>query len=956
MSASEQLNDINAINSLFLEHQIHSLKISDQRSLLDSLAPSRPAAVFNLGDYVRFREQEYWVEEINRDNLLLKNKESILFKHKHHPELKKMTKNRIVIKAGQLLSSGKVYGDRSFELRKLCRSLQYKDSRHFAAFKGSQVKLMPHQLNTVAQVLDNIKHRFLIADEVGLGKTIEAGLLLKEFRMRYGYKKIIIIVPASLQLQWQHELWEKFRENFTILSSDQLKKKDQQELISFLKNNRRLIVSLDFAKQEHIAAVLTNGIWDMVVFDEAHRLKKSRNHTTAIYKFAEAIAYKTKSFFMLSATPFAGKLEELYFLIHLLDKDKTGSLNLFLNEYYNKGAAYLNNLLKDMVIRRTKRDVGGFTKRHAVTVKYKLTSAEKIYYDALVDYVRHEYNKSRQQQPGVRALMLSCFLKMLDSSMAAIQQSLAARIAILKDKTTALQKNNKQDQPTDYAAAEEEDYQAWNAITNTDKLTFKQMQEEEKALAYIHSLGKKAANSSKQARLVSFIEDVRKKNKEEKIIIFTQFKATMFALAAALQKLSPVLFHGSLSRRAKDEAVTAFQDGRTILISTEAGGEGRNLQCARIMINYDLPWNPFKIEQRIGRIHRLGQKSDVYIYNFAVEASIGERLIELLTEKINLFEEAFGKTGVLLGNTDDSGKYFNRMVTAMYINSNRGEKPARALNLTAARYNKLAIADHFFKDQHIDTAAVEEELKKAAQRLETFFKMYADYYPEDFAVTDRLYRKNINFYKVRGATSYLKSGYVTFDHRAAGNDFIYSDNDEKKTVEYLHLDHPLIKFMIHKININAVTDAVRVKNPAPERAVFAFLVSFNYYIKEKRYIEITTAYKESMPAVYKRALAKLQYEIEKIKKNIINKNRKLVDDEINKLKIVFRRQTKELNSVLENYEFKNKQSGRDNYFLLIPKVKKHLRKLQRDYEDIIAMTRKKLDVHTGYALDSIELE
>lgn len=292
-------------------------------------------------------------------------------------------------------------------------------------------------MESTHRIVNALKQRFLIADEVGLGKTIEAGLVIKEMIYKQGYSRILIVCPASLMFQWQNEMESKFNEKFIIMDRNVLRKaaKSVGEGGNPWKVHNKIICSLDFIKNKNFEENLSRCLWDFVIFDEAHRLRRDVNNSTLAYSMAEVISAKTKSLLLLSATPFRGKLEELFFLIGLIDKNTLGPFQSFYNEYCLDGAdlSGLKRKLDQVVIRRTKNEVGGFTKRFARTIRFDLYPDERNLYDETTRYVAEEFNRAMQSENRAVGFVMTVFQKLLDSSSHALHVALTRRTKRLQE-------------------------------------------------------------------------------------------------------------------------------------------------------------------------------------------------------------------------------------------------------------------------------------------------------------------------------------------------------------------------------------------------------------------------------------------------------------------------------------------------------------------------------------------
>ena len=416
-----------------------------------------------MGDYIIWEGATYYIEKKTVSNYVLRKKENpheirfISLNHNYfkksphtingqyffdlavHKLNKSLNLEPFLIKSEDLKEIDDTEKNH-FILQQLINDICYNDMKKYGSIQSSKIHILPHQINAVYQILYSLNHRFLIADEVGLGKTIETGLIIKEFTIRYQYKKILIITPATLTSQWQQELSEKFNEQFIILDRKTLIK-NKNNLDQIIQKKSHIIVSLDFAKQEDIKNRLIKHMWDIIVFDEAHRLNRNRSHATLSYSFADQIVYQTKCLLLLSATPFSGKLEELYYLVRLICREKIGDLNSFLQSYDNHGTHYLESILKDVTIRRTKKQVGGFTKRNAITIQYCLNDLEQDYYNTLSSFIKNEYRKAVEQKSNHKALMLIFFQKIMDSSIEAAQKTIKKRIEHLKNELSTNSKN-----------------------------------------------------------------------------------------------------------------------------------------------------------------------------------------------------------------------------------------------------------------------------------------------------------------------------------------------------------------------------------------------------------------------------------------------------------------------------------------------------------------------------------
>ncbi len=444
----------------------------------------------------------------------------------------------------------------------------------------------PHQIEAAQQVLTEMHGKAILADEVGLGKTIEAGLILKEYMIRGLVKKALILVPASLVIQWTKELNQKFG----IAAMAQKKE-------YMWKQYDILVASIDTAKRPPHCDHVLEQEYDMIIIDEAHKLK---NHKSKNYEFITQL--KKKYCLLLTATPVQNELSELFNLVSLLRPGILGdpaefNQNFVQGKRESKNSEQLQALLKKVMIRNMRKDGGvHFTKRHVHNIHLELSTEERRLYDSVTQFVRNQY----QEHQGVSSAFSTITLQR------EICSSREATFLTL--------------------------YQMYQKTEEGSPIR--------KEIWELMSLIKEINNHSKAKKMVELIQEV-----DDKVIVFTEYRATQDYLQRFLYEhgISSVPFRGGFKRSKKDWMTELFQQRAQVLIATEAGGEGINLQFCNRIINYDLPWNPMRVEQRIGRVHRLGQKRDVHIYNLTTKGTIEEYILYLLYEKINLFEMVIGE-------------------------------------------------------------------------------------------------------------------------------------------------------------------------------------------------------------------------------------------------------------------------------------------------------------------------
>ena len=525
-----------------------------------------------------------------------------------------------------------------FELHKKAVEISLIDNfERLIALDNVKVSLFPHQVDTAFTVVNKLKLSALLADEVGLGKTIEAGIIIKELICRGLIKKILVLVPASLTTQWQDELKIKFNEQF--VRSDEFKTND------FWSREDKIIASIDTAKQLKNASIIKEIGWDLILIDEAHKLK---NEETLNYQFVEKIP--KKYFFMLTATPMQNNLKELYNMFSLLKPGLLGTLNQFNTQFMEdirtaKNQEELQSLLKEVMIRNRRKDIDiKFPDRIVPDpVAFELSKEEMDLYNELEKFIRAHYSA------GV-ALVLMILQRVATSSTFAIANTLAKMI-----------KSQTENKPF---KLDEGDYEEGVELE-------KELKKVKFDVDWLKRLHKQAEIIKENTKGIELLKYVNKYLKDDKILIFTSFRKTQEYIFKILsgEGYKCAIFNGSMNWVDKDKAVEDFKGDTQILISTEAGGEGRNLQFCHVMINYDLPWNPMKIEQRIGRIHRLKQEHDVLIINFSSKGTIEEYILELLYKKIKLFEVVIGELDTILSNVVGTPDSFEKTIMQIIVKS-----------------------------------------------------------------------------------------------------------------------------------------------------------------------------------------------------------------------------------------------------------------------------------------------
>lgn len=478
-----------------------------------------------------------------------------------------------------------------------------------------------YQIKAVREVLQNMRGRALLCDEVGLGKTIEAALVICEYLVRGLARKVLILCPSSLMEQWAEELRSKFNLSFTLFDSYEFQQhKEPWQAFD------KVIASIDTVKREPYRSKILSTFFDIVVVDEAHRC---RNRSTMSWALVNKL--QKKYILLLTATPIQNDLEELFNLITLLRPGQLETANAFSKNFITRGdrmkpkdAQRLNYLIREVLI-RNKRSLAGISlpRRQAETIQVSLSLAETAFYEGVTRFIRSHFTNNAVN--GSSQMVLKTLQREAGSSPHAVIPTLNKILASTKDHNM------------------------------------------EKQLLELIALGNEVNTFVKGESLIRLIKALG----DRKIIVFTGFRQTQKVLVHLCREndISTTVFHGQLSRLQKEESISNFSKDIPVLVSTESGGEGRNLQFCHTMINFDLPWNPMRIEQRIGRIHRIGQTRKVFIYNLTATDTIEEKILKILDTKINLFELVIGELDMILGELTE-GRDFEDLLMDIWIRSN----------------------------------------------------------------------------------------------------------------------------------------------------------------------------------------------------------------------------------------------------------------------------------------------
>jgi superfamily II DNA or RNA helicase len=534
----------------------------------------------------------------------------------------------------------------------------------------SRVDPLPHQLEAIYDYLLKLARvRFLLADDAGAGKTIMSGLLIRELELRGLAERILIVCPANLAFQWQRELKEKFDTKFLVMKGQDLR--EQFGVNQWLERSR-VITSLDLAKRDEILPGLRQVHWDLVIVDEAHRMSASdESHKSLRYKLGELLRDSSDHMLLLTATPHKGDPQNFSLFLQLLDADAYADVKS-IREAMNRRRApfYLRRTKEAMVYFPERRDDGTwaaepiFTKRIPHTVDFQIDGAEFDLYRDVTRFVKRESARAAaaDEDPRSRAIgfLMSLYQRRLASSTYAMRRSLENRARRLEEglkRAQDLIRLAPPDLPDPEEMEEMEEgerdrlEQMLEAITlagNAD-----QVRQEVQELRRLAMQAQAVEDAGGEAKLSQLKQLMQKQgffdHPEQRLLLFTEFKDTLEYLVERLKSwgFSVGFIHGGMKSGSRDEpgsriyAEQQFREGGIqVLVATEAAGEGINLQVCNILFNYDIPWNPNRLEQRMGRIHRYGQRKDCLIFNFVATNTIEGKVLQRLLEKLQEIRDA----------------------------------------------------------------------------------------------------------------------------------------------------------------------------------------------------------------------------------------------------------------------------------------------------------------------------
>ena len=914
--------------------------------------------IFKINDKITTKNG---VVVVNSNNFLIKDAKISYEVLLQNGKLSQIYEDEIISKyepsINSLISKDKLDPPQNFLIKYWANLFySYYTSYQIKCITNSRLSLMPHQISVAHRLSEEYFPRVTLADEVGLGKTIEAGIYIKEMIARNLADRVLIIVPASLVKQWQFEMQNKFNINFTIYDGKkvkELKKQGSHTKSEFYWNpfyyDNLIICSLQFARSQKYIEYLSQIAWDIVIFDEAHHLRRylinaatGNYKETLNYQLAKNLSQNTESVLLLTATPLQLHSFELFSLISLIhpeafenfsefehfrknmvfinllmtnisqiDKLNTfevkNTINLLISLNYVdknskterileelKSERYKSNLLdkierehtlSNFLIRNRKKNVFSkdfLNKRIVTTITVNPSKEELGVYKEIRNYLAKIYINSISSGNAGLGFVITTLQKLLTSSKYAFLKSLERRLAqIDRLKNIDFELNNFKNEDPEYLELELENELIDSELSEpfNEELAFKDSQildlvNQEKILKEFYKKLKSIPYDSKSDKLFELIDKILEKKSNDKVLIFTQFVDTLLFLKDKLvernKNIFVDVFYGGLDKSKKDEVVKRFRssDKSSILISTEIGGEGRNFQFCRILINYDLPWNPMKLEQRIGRLDRIGQESkEIYIYNLFLEGTIETDIVFALNKRINLFEESIGLLEPIIGNiekdiknlifTDEKEK--RRKLNEFNRNLDETLKKAKEIEL---QLDDLLIDKKSFQINGLITSmGVCEDVKLSHNELFLLINYFFDLSNNSYGILnvtkkglksiesqlDSIVEISLENRFSEGSSYNLNDKYVgTFDLELAR---------DREDIDFFALGHPLINdilkywksrsfsgyFSILTINKQNLSDSlIKSIEKFSELYLFIFKIKFQGYIIEEQISAIIT--------------------------------------------------------------------------------------------------------------------
>jgi len=692
------------------------------------------------------------------------------------------------------------------------------------AVNVSQITPLPHQIEAVYfYILAHPRIRFLLADDPGAGKTVMAGLVLKELKQRGLVSRTLIVVPGQLKFQWVRELREKFNETFKTIDRGVMNANWGQN--AWLDTDQG-ITSLDFAKQEDVMTSLAEAQWDLVIVDEAHKMAAyqygSKVKKVQRYRLGETLSKNSNHLLLLTATPHRGDPDNFRLFLDLLEPGFFATSEMLHESVLNRD--------NPLFLRRLKENLTDFDKtplfppRKVETLKCRLSDGEMQLYNEVTEYFEKYYKQAVDNENRNVAFALLILQRRLASSVRACRLTLERRrekLAELVERGEIIQERGGSDVDLEEELEDEDENTRWRREDDlvaklSSASSLDELRDEIKKIDDLVKLAKEVERQgieTKLTRLKEVMESGILKEKN-KLLVFTESKDTLDYLVENLRSwnYSVTYIHGGLNNDRRIEAENEFRNTAQIMVSTEAGGEGINLQFCHLMVNYDIPWNPNRLEQRMGRIHRYGQRYEVHIYNLIALQTIEGRILDKLFEKLNNIRESIGSDRVFdvigdllpgrslkdliveaLANTRTMEEIladFDRIPDEELVRRVR-EATLEGLATSSIDLTRILGEDRKAKENRLVPEYVEQFFIRSATKLGVPFEKTKDDFYRVPSVPYELRRPSFSF-RSRYGDVFREYSKIGFD----------KTQTFEKTAEFVAPGHPLLESMVDRILVS----------------------------------------------------------------------------------------------------------------------------------------------------------
>lgn len=686
------------------------------------------------------------------------------------------------------------------------------------AVSVSQIHPLPHQIEAVYyHLLKTPRLRFLLADDPGAGKTIMAGLVLKELKQRGLVERTLIVVPGHLKDQWLREMREKFHEHFVPV--------DRGVAEAFWGRNvwqeyPQVVTSIDYAKQDEVLASLRESTWDLIIVDEAHKMAAYRYgakvEKTERYRLGEVLSQNANYLLFLTATPHRGDPENFRLFLDLLEPGLFANVSTLAEATASgENPLFLRRLKEDL------KDFNGtplFPPRQVHTVKFSLSEPEKELYNAVTEYVQRHYQKALAKDKRNVTFALLILQRRLASSVRAVRQSLERRRKRLNEllqKGIILQERDYIDEERleDCPDAEREQIEDDLLEKLTSAETLEELRQEIDKLDELIVLARKAERQEIETKLNELrkvMEEGHLQANGEKLLIFTESRATLEYLKEKLKAwgYSVTTIHGGMTLDERIASEKRFWNEAQVMVATEAAGEGINLQCCWLMVNYDIPWNPNRLEQRMGRVHRYGQRKEVHIYNLVAQDTLEGKVLLRLFEKLERIREQMGSDRVfdVVGDVF-AGRTLKELIVEAVTNQRSLDDILKDIELQPDEEMVQRVREatqEMLATRYVDLKGVLGEMEKAKENrlvpeyIEQFFRRCAK--KLNLAVEDRAdgyLRAKVPF-EVRNVTREFKTRFGDLLPEYSRFSF---DKEKafKGQAEFVAMGHPLFEAVVERI-------------------------------------------------------------------------------------------------------------------------------------------------------------